>query len=348
MSPEELARLFGLVIRPRKNLNYRHLDFLRKVVEIYSFQELFNMFGNPNSLRMRMGLASRSANLGIIDKSYKSNGILVRLESPPLEPAVRNALIAYCESRDAYFKKRGSECVVRERNARAIFQAGEQAWHDFIVPWLAARGRVRPSWALEPLPGMRCVHTQPVHQPVRRSLGVIDLTRDVIDLTGEDRGSKKRRAGEVIDLTRTTKKGRSGVIDLTRQRRGLLVRVPRSIPDADHPSPVSRRVKTKVDVARGSALPATKTEGCKGTNARRECGDDEGKMAVVLLKMAVVLLKKSVRPSVQRFHALPQRQGNPPAQMQSVWPTESQAEADTKSSRHSRSLELVCSLRASW
>ncbi|KAJ7055508.1 hypothetical protein C8F01DRAFT_1258386 [Mycena amicta] len=172
-----------------------------------STTELLHMFGNPNSLRMRMGLASRATNLGIIDKTYKSNGILVRLESPPLEPAVQNTLIAYCKSRDAYFKKRGSERVVQDRSARTIFQAGEQAWHDFIVPWLAARGRVRPSWALEPLPGMRRVRTQPVHQPVRR---------DVIDLTGEDRGSKKRRAGEVIDLTRTMKKGRSGVIDLTR------------------------------------------------------------------------------------------------------------------------------------
>ncbi|KAJ7800588.1 hypothetical protein B0H14DRAFT_2616087 [Mycena olivaceomarginata] len=71
-------------------------------------------------------------------------------------------LRSYLDGYDAYFMKHGNEYTVRNPAARSQLQDAEQAWHDFIVPSLAARGLgPRPDWALVPLPGLQMVRVAP-------------------------------------------------------------------------------------------------------------------------------------------------------------------------------------------
>jgi hypothetical protein len=75
---------------------------------------------------------------------------------------VRTALRAYRTAYDTYFMSQGDNYRVRNAHAKHVLQAAEQKWHDWVVPYLAARGIAsRPGWALEPLPGFQRVHVTP-------------------------------------------------------------------------------------------------------------------------------------------------------------------------------------------
>lgn len=94
------------------------------------------------------------------------NGRLVSRETPSPNLEARQALGAYRDAYDTYFKKQGNAYTVRNAHAKHVLQDAEQTWHDWVVPYLAARGRPgRPNWALQPLPGFERVHVTPPHQP---------------------------------------------------------------------------------------------------------------------------------------------------------------------------------------
>ncbi|KAJ7802970.1 hypothetical protein B0H13DRAFT_2495096 [Mycena leptocephala] len=61
---------------------------------------------------------------------------------------------------------RGNNYAIRNPASKSALQAAEQTWHDWIVPYLAARGMPgRPDWALQPLPGLQSVRVTPAHAP---------------------------------------------------------------------------------------------------------------------------------------------------------------------------------------
>jgi hypothetical protein len=61
---------------------------------------------------------------------------------------------------------RGNNYTIRKPTAKLALQAAEQAWHNWIVPYLAAHGMPgRPDWALQPLPGLQRVHVAPARTP---------------------------------------------------------------------------------------------------------------------------------------------------------------------------------------
>jgi hypothetical protein len=94
------------------------------------------------------------------------NHRLVSRETPPPDLEARTALRAYRDAYDTYFMKTGNTYAVRNAGLKSVLQAAEQTWHDWVVDYLAARGRPgRPDWALEPLPGLRRVRTAPQPAP---------------------------------------------------------------------------------------------------------------------------------------------------------------------------------------
>ncbi|KAJ7190082.1 hypothetical protein B0H12DRAFT_1082975 [Mycena haematopus] len=174
---QETRRLFGPINRPDYTKNVRHRAILRKALELFTPAELAAVFRSPTRLTVVMGLGYASDQLGKIRVNYSrrspltnhqtQNGNLVSHETDAPGVQARRALEAYRDGYDAYFKKQGHEYVVKDAQARHILQAAEQAWHDWIVPYLAARGgRTRPNWALQPLPGLRPVRVAPVLAPL--------------------------------------------------------------------------------------------------------------------------------------------------------------------------------------
>ncbi|KAJ7118651.1 hypothetical protein C8R43DRAFT_960242 [Mycena crocata] len=157
-SIQELRRLFGPVNRPHYKTNLRHQALLRKALELFSIEELAAIFERLTGLRVVTGSASMFNVLGKIQTHYVSNDRLVCRETPAPEAVARQALLAYRRAYDVYFMKQGNVYRVRDPQALQTLQAAEQAWHDWIVPYLAARGRPgRPEWALQPLPGLQRV-----------------------------------------------------------------------------------------------------------------------------------------------------------------------------------------------
>jgi hypothetical protein len=62
--------------------------------------------------------------------------------------------------------KKGNEYHIRDAQAKSGLQAAEQAWHDWVVPYLATRGTAgRPDWALQPLPGLQRVRITHARAP---------------------------------------------------------------------------------------------------------------------------------------------------------------------------------------
>ncbi|KAJ7926089.1 hypothetical protein B0H13DRAFT_1862600 [Mycena leptocephala] len=146
ISHQETHRLFGLSNCPEFNTNVCHRALLRKALELFSAQELEEIFGRPIKLRMAMGSAFTFSQLGKIKTNH-----------------ARQPLSAYRHAYDTYFMPTGNDYAVRNAEAKSDLQAAEQTWHDWIVGYLAARGRPgRPAWALQPLPGLRRVHIAPI------------------------------------------------------------------------------------------------------------------------------------------------------------------------------------------
>ncbi|KAJ7191708.1 hypothetical protein GGX14DRAFT_578732 [Mycena pura] len=197
----ETNRLFGPVNRPALNTNVRHRAFLRKSIELFSQEELEAIFGWPHHLRIAMGTAYTASQFGKIRSNYVYNDRLVRRESPVPSAQAQQELIHYRDRFDAYYKKRGNGYAVRDPKAKQALQAAEQAWHDWVIGYHAARGRSgRPDWALEALPGLERVRVDRVRRASkkRKFLGVIDISSDEEQ---DVRPSKKTRFLGMIDLT---------------------------------------------------------------------------------------------------------------------------------------------------
>ncbi|KAJ7237077.1 hypothetical protein C8J57DRAFT_1247324 [Mycena rebaudengoi] len=157
----ETRRLFGPVNRPDRETNVRHRALLRKPLELHSPEHLELVFGNPIHLRLVMGSAFANHQFGKIRADYVKNGRLISHETGRLDAQALSALVAYRDAFDAYFMKRGDNYGIRNRHAKAHLQDAEQSWNDWAEVYLAAHGRTRPQWALQPLPGLDRVRVTP-------------------------------------------------------------------------------------------------------------------------------------------------------------------------------------------
>ncbi|KAJ7169316.1 hypothetical protein C8R43DRAFT_945257 [Mycena crocata] len=165
----ETRRLFGPKNRPHLDTNVRHRALLRKPLEIFPQDELDRIFGTTTGLRAVMGGRYSETQFGKIEKNFVRNGHLVSKETAPLEPEVLHALQAYRVGWESHYMKNGHQYVIRGAGNRQAFQDAEQAWHDFVVAYLARQGRTRPNWALEPLPGLDRVRITPPPPPPARA-----------------------------------------------------------------------------------------------------------------------------------------------------------------------------------
>ncbi|KAJ7223319.1 hypothetical protein GGX14DRAFT_387642 [Mycena pura] len=194
----ETHRLFGPVNRPALNTNVRHRAILRKSIELLSQEELEAIFGWPHHLQIAMGTAYTASQFGKIRSNYVYNDRLIRREGPVPSAQAQRELLHYRDKYDGYYKKRGNDYAIRDPMGKQALQAAEQAWHDWVIGYHAARGRPgRPDWALEPLPGLERVRVRRAAKK-RKFLGVIDISSDEEQ---DVRRSKKRKFLGVIDLT---------------------------------------------------------------------------------------------------------------------------------------------------
>ncbi|KAJ7656617.1 hypothetical protein B0H17DRAFT_1146160 [Mycena rosella] len=159
---QETRRLFGPVNRPDFKINVRQHAVLHKAIEIVHPDELQAVFGQPTRLQVGMGTGLATREFGKIKSNFMHNGTLVsRQNAPPPGPA-QQALCAYLAAYDTYFMKPGNDYRVRNANAISVLQDAEQAWHDWVVPYLATRNMPgRSPWALQPLPGLQMVRRAP-------------------------------------------------------------------------------------------------------------------------------------------------------------------------------------------
>ncbi|KAJ7040852.1 hypothetical protein C8F04DRAFT_1177815 [Mycena alexandri] len=179
ISAQETRRLFGPVNQPHSDNNVRHNAVLRKAIELYTAEELAEIFGRPISLRAAMGSAYTFYQLGKIRANLMINGRLVRRETDPPSLDARHHLLSY--------RNAGNTYAIRNVHAKAALEAAEQVWHDWIVAYLAAHGIPgRADWALQPLPGLRRVRIAPAPAPFAPAparaamnfLGFIDISDD--------------------------------------------------------------------------------------------------------------------------------------------------------------------------
>ncbi|KAJ7624170.1 hypothetical protein B0H17DRAFT_1218940 [Mycena rosella] len=102
------------------------------------------------------------------DHHVVHNGHLVSRETAVPDVEARQALRAYRDVYDTYFMKQGNMYRVHNKHAMAALQAAEQAWHNWVLIYQAARSMPgRPGWALQPLPGLQSIHCTPA--PARRA-----------------------------------------------------------------------------------------------------------------------------------------------------------------------------------
>ncbi|KAJ7897988.1 hypothetical protein B0H14DRAFT_3424852 [Mycena olivaceomarginata] len=140
MNSQEIKRLVGLDYGLEPGLNERHIRMFRKAAEIHDVCIAETTFGQLRNLRIVMN----DDNLGDL---HSSTPRFRYLNLPTAEG--RRRLVAYRVAHDIYYKAQGG---IKNAAAKYILQDAEQAWHDWVVDYLAARGRTRPRWALEPLP----------------------------------------------------------------------------------------------------------------------------------------------------------------------------------------------------
>ncbi|KAJ7884875.1 hypothetical protein B0H13DRAFT_1889820 [Mycena leptocephala] len=166
ITSRETRRLFGPSNQPEFNTNVRHCAILRKALELFSAEEFEQIFQQPIKLHVAMGSAFTSSQLGKIKTNFVRNHRLVSRETPPPDLEARTALRAYRDAYETYFMKTGNTYAVRNAGLKSVLQAAEQTWHDWVVDYLAAHSRPgHLDWALEPLPGLRRVHTTPRPAP---------------------------------------------------------------------------------------------------------------------------------------------------------------------------------------
>ncbi|KAJ7795390.1 hypothetical protein B0H14DRAFT_3495992 [Mycena olivaceomarginata] len=169
-SYQETRRLFGPVYRPYFDTNVRHRALLRKALELFTPENLYEIFSsNPTSLRLTMGNAYTFLQFGKITSNFVRDYRLVRRETLAPDLEGRLQLAAYRDAFDAHFKPQGNSYAVRDPEAKDALQAAEQAWHDFITIHNEDHGIAdRPAWAFEPLPGFQRVRGAPPVAVARR------------------------------------------------------------------------------------------------------------------------------------------------------------------------------------
>ncbi|KAJ7078536.1 hypothetical protein C8R43DRAFT_1121262 [Mycena crocata] len=162
-SRQETIRLHGRVNQPHFKTNVRHRALLRKSAETFSDDELAASLQQTINLRVTTGSESTFYQLGRISNHRMVNGRAVFRQTEIPEAETREALRTYYAAYNAYFMSQGNDYRVRNPGAHAALQAAEQAWHDWVVRYRAARGMSgRPDWALQPLPGFQRVCTTPI------------------------------------------------------------------------------------------------------------------------------------------------------------------------------------------
>ncbi|KAJ7201544.1 hypothetical protein GGX14DRAFT_571196 [Mycena pura] len=255
MSLQDTRRFFGPLNAPADDTNARHRAFLRKVLELYTQKQLQEDLIRTNKLRLAMGLGLNATQFGKILTSFVRNGRVVMRETDPPDPASQTVLQKFRAAFDLCFYKRGKDLVIRNPDALPAVQAADQAWHDYIVPYRAARGMgPRPEWALQPLPGIERVQEWvrapaptrrrhrfplptppptsptrggtpvpigprlPILFPVGSRLRPIDLTGDIVQRSVPKLASKRRRSRSIEMEERPRKKAKIkflGFVDLT-------------------------------------------------------------------------------------------------------------------------------------
>ncbi|KAJ6545591.1 hypothetical protein B0H19DRAFT_1267000 [Mycena capillaripes] len=178
----EIRLRFGGLVRPDFNTNVRQQAVIRKVVEYFGLEYVKERVGQLTRLQAVMRTANTYHQFGKLKVNFVRSQVLschpeisnrhappqirndhlVTAETDPPPLQIQTQLRGYLAGYDVYFMKHGNKYTVRTSAAKSQLQDAEQAWHDFIVPSLAARGLgPRPNWALEPLPRLRRVHIAP-------------------------------------------------------------------------------------------------------------------------------------------------------------------------------------------
>ncbi|KAJ7617705.1 hypothetical protein B0H17DRAFT_1220018 [Mycena rosella] len=133
ISPQETHRLFRPINRPNLKINVHQRAGLRKVLELVHPDELQAVFGQPPQLQVGIGTGYTYREFGKIKTAFVRNGALDL-----------------------------NDYRVPNSHALSVLQDADQAWHDWVVPYLAARNMPgRPAWALQPLPGLQMVSRGP-------------------------------------------------------------------------------------------------------------------------------------------------------------------------------------------
>ncbi|KAJ7853052.1 hypothetical protein B0H14DRAFT_2580619 [Mycena olivaceomarginata] len=173
---QEICRRFTTLVQPDYTTNVHQQEVIRKVVEYFGLEYVKEHVGQLTRLHTVMGTANTFYHFGKLKINFPTstlqltchslpqirNDHLVTRETdtPPLEIQIQ--LCSYLNGYDTYFMKRGNKCTVRNQAAKSQLQVAEQAWHNFIVPSLAARGLGPcPDWALAPLPRLQMVRVAP-------------------------------------------------------------------------------------------------------------------------------------------------------------------------------------------
>ncbi|KAJ7782181.1 hypothetical protein B0H14DRAFT_2630826 [Mycena olivaceomarginata] len=254
MTLQDRRRFFGPSNAPADDTNARHRAFLRKALELHTQKGLQQDLIRTTKLRLAMGSGINANQFGKIITSFVRNDQRVMRETDPPGPASQKILQDYRAAFDLCFYKRGKDLSIRNHHALPALQAAEQAWHDYIVPYRAARGMgPHPEWALEPLPGMERVQevrapapdrrrrqlafpTPPPTSPTRGETPVsigprlpalfpagsrlrpIDLTGDIVDRHVPKMTNKRKRSPSIEVEERPRKKAKVkflGFVDLT-------------------------------------------------------------------------------------------------------------------------------------
>ncbi|KAJ7825767.1 hypothetical protein B0H14DRAFT_3468284 [Mycena olivaceomarginata] len=135
MNSQEIKRLVGLDYGFEPGLNEHHIRMFRKAAEIHDVRIAETTFGQLRNL----GIVMNDDNLGNLHLS------MPRLRYLNLPTAKgRRRLVAYRIAHDICYKAQGG---IKNAVAKYILQDAEQAWHDWVVDYLAARGRTRPCWS---------------------------------------------------------------------------------------------------------------------------------------------------------------------------------------------------------
>ncbi|KAJ7670988.1 hypothetical protein B0H17DRAFT_1141727 [Mycena rosella] len=120
ISFQETHRLFGPSNQPNFKMNIRHRTLLCKVLKLFPPEELREVFGQPTRLRVTMGSAFNSNELGKIKTNFVRNGFLVSRETTPPDPAAWQVLWAYRDAYNTYFMKQGNVYSVHNAQAKSV------------------------------------------------------------------------------------------------------------------------------------------------------------------------------------------------------------------------------------